>query len=129
MSWRDKVLTWCSGSRHPSSLPVEGAGPVRCRLLRCRSVMPWWRWGSYATTISRTVSAIARHSNSALEHDTTFCFQRSYDEVTSNVSAIACSRFMISLVTCILDVRVCFDTEMTVSSIEESSPWASLDVW
>ena len=29
MSWRDEVLTWCSGSRHPSSLPVEGAGCVR----------------------------------------------------------------------------------------------------
>ena len=24
--WRDEVLTRCSGSQHPSSLPVKGAG-------------------------------------------------------------------------------------------------------
>ena len=29
MSWRDEVLTRCSGSQHPSSLPVEGAGHAR----------------------------------------------------------------------------------------------------
>ena len=26
VSWRDEVLTPCSGSQHTSSLPVEGAG-------------------------------------------------------------------------------------------------------
>ena len=50
------------------------------------------------------------------------------DEVTSNVSAIACNRFIISLVTSIPSVRVGFNTEMTVSSIDEPSPWGSLDV-
>ena len=29
MSWRDEVLTQCSGSQHPSSLPVKGAGHAR----------------------------------------------------------------------------------------------------
>ena len=29
VSWRDKVLTRCSGNKHPSSLPVEGAGRAR----------------------------------------------------------------------------------------------------
>ena len=29
MSWRDEVLTQCSGSQHPSSLPIKGAGRAR----------------------------------------------------------------------------------------------------
>ena len=29
MSWRDEVLTWCSGNQHPSSSPVKGAGRAR----------------------------------------------------------------------------------------------------
>ena len=35
---------------------------------------------------------------------------------------------MISLVMCIEGIRVGFDTEMTMSSIDELSSWGSLDV-
>ena len=50
------------------------------------------------------------------------------DEVTSNVSAIACSRFTISLVTPIPGIRVGFDTEMTMSLIDNPSHWGLVDV-
>ena len=29
VSWRDEDLTWCSETRHPSSLLIEGAGRAR----------------------------------------------------------------------------------------------------
>ena len=50
------------------------------------------------------------------------------DEVTSNICAIACSRFIISLVTCMPRLKIGFDTEMTMSSIDEPSSWGLLDV-
>ena len=50
------------------------------------------------------------------------------DEVTSNICAIACSRFTISLVSYIPNIRVGFDMGMTMSLIDEPSSWGSLNV-
>ena len=50
------------------------------------------------------------------------------EEVTSNICAIVGSGYTISLVTCIPSIRVGFDTEMTMSSIDEPSSWDSLHV-
>ena len=43
-----------------------------CRLLRCRSVMPWWRRGSYATTVSFAPTDLADSitSNESIAYET-----------------------------------------------------------
>ena len=50
------------------------------------------------------------------------------DEVTSNICAITCSSFMISLITCIPSIRVGFDTEISISLIDEPYSWGSFDI-
>ena len=40
-----------------------------CRLLRCHGVVPWWRRGTYATTIAIGVERLRIDSGCSLENE------------------------------------------------------------
>ena len=80
----------------------------------------------YHLSCSLSHSLILRLHARACYH--LFFLQLPGDDVTSNICAIACTRFTISLVTYIPSIRVGFDTEVAMLSIDEASSWGSLDL-